>query len=115
VHCIAFILKQLVRTVTVIHASQTTQYIIDNPLKLIAKIRERHMKAGVAISPDTASTSITDEVGNAADMLLVMTVYPGTFDPASFLSAFTHRDLFARSWGSEISRAMHSQSSRIAR
>jgi len=49
----------------------------DNPLQLIAKIRDRHMKAGVAISPDTASTAITDEVGNAADMLLVMTVYPG--------------------------------------
>ena len=36
------------------------------------------MKAGVAISPDTLSTSITDEVGNLADMLLVMTVYPGS-------------------------------------
>lgn len=35
------------------------------------------MKAGVAISPDTPSTAITDEVGKAADMLLVMTVYPG--------------------------------------
>lgn len=36
------------------------------------------MKAGIAISPDTPSTAITDEVANAADMLLVMTVYPGT-------------------------------------
>lgn len=35
------------------------------------------MRAGVAISPDTPSTAITDDVGNAADMLLVMTVYPG--------------------------------------
>ena len=35
------------------------------------------MRAGVAISPDTLSTAITDEVANAADMLLVMTVYPG--------------------------------------
>ena len=35
------------------------------------------MKAGVAISPDTPSTAVTDEVGNAADMILVMTVYPG--------------------------------------
>lgn len=35
------------------------------------------MKAGVAISPDTPSTAITDEIGTAADMLLVMTVYPG--------------------------------------
>lgn len=37
------------------------------------------MRAGVAISPDTASTAITDDVGNAADMLLVMTVYPGMY------------------------------------
>jgi len=36
------------------------------------------MKAGVAISPDTPSTVITDEIAAAADMLLVMTVYPGT-------------------------------------
>ena len=36
------------------------------------------MKAGVAISPDTPSTAITDAVAEAADMLLVMTVYPGT-------------------------------------
>jgi hypothetical protein len=35
------------------------------------------MKAGVAISPDTPSTAITDQVAAAADMLLVMTVYPG--------------------------------------
>ena len=35
------------------------------------------MKAGVAISPDTPSTAITDEIADAADMLLVMTVYPG--------------------------------------
>jgi len=35
------------------------------------------MKAGVAISPDTPSTAISDEVGELVDMLLVMTVYPG--------------------------------------
>lgn len=35
------------------------------------------MKAGVAISPDTPSTAITDEIAAVADMLLVMTVYPG--------------------------------------
>lgn len=48
-----------------------------DPLSLIDAIHERKMKAGVAISPDTPSTAITDEVGEAADMLLVMTVYPG--------------------------------------
>lgn len=50
-----------------------------DPLPLIKKIHERGMKAGVAVSPDTPSAAITDDIGNAADMLLVMTVYPGTF------------------------------------
>ena len=49
----------------------------DDPISLIDAIHERKMKAGVAISPDTPSTAITDEIGEAADMLLVMTVYPG--------------------------------------
>ena len=48
-----------------------------DPLSLIDAIHERKMKAGVAISPDTPSSAITDDVGAAADMLLVMTVYPG--------------------------------------
>lgn len=46
-------------------------------VSLIETIREKNMRAGVAISPDTPSTAITDEIGNLADMLLVMTVYPG--------------------------------------
>ncbi|KAI0307905.1 Ribulose-phosphate 3-epimerase [Multifurca ochricompacta] len=48
-----------------------------DPVPLIQSIHERNMKAGVAISPDTPSTAISDEVGEHADMLLVMTVYPG--------------------------------------
>lgn len=48
-----------------------------DPLALIHAIHERKMKAGVAISPDTPSTAITDEIAAAADMLTVMTVYPG--------------------------------------
>jgi pentose-5-phosphate-3-epimerase len=48
-----------------------------DPISLIHSIHERNMKAGVAISPDTPSTSISEEVGELADMLLVMTVYPG--------------------------------------
>ncbi|TFK41272.1 ribulose-5-phosphate 3-epimerase [Crucibulum laeve] len=48
-----------------------------HPIALIDTIHGRNMKAGVAISPDTPSTAITDEIANAADMLLVMTVYPG--------------------------------------
>ena len=55
-----------------------------DPVSLIHAIHERRMKAGVAISPDTPSTSISDEVGELADLLLVMTVYPG----AGFL--FSH-------------------------
>jgi len=46
-------------------------------LALIDTIHKRDMKAGVAISPDTPSTAITQEIGDKADMLLVMTVYPG--------------------------------------
>jgi len=49
----------------------------DAPLPLIDAIHAKGMKAGVAISPDTPSTAITDQVAEAADMLLVMTVYPG--------------------------------------
>ncbi|EIN14117.1 ribulose-5-phosphate 3-epimerase [Punctularia strigosozonata HHB-11173 SS5] len=48
-----------------------------DPLALINSIHAKGMKAGVAISPDTPSTAILDDVGKAADMLLVMTVYPG--------------------------------------
>ncbi|KAJ7706289.1 ribulose-5-phosphate 3-epimerase [Mycena rosella] len=47
------------------------------PLSVIKAIRARNMKVGVAISPDTPSAAITDEIAEAADMLLVMTVYPG--------------------------------------
>ncbi|KAI9060591.1 Ribulose-phosphate 3-epimerase [Trametes sanguinea] len=49
----------------------------NDPLPIIDHIHQRNMKAGVAISPDTPSSAITDEIANAADMLLVMTVYPG--------------------------------------
>ena len=48
------------------------------------------MRAGVAISPDTLSTAITDEVANAADMLLVMTVYPGVCLRAEAIPMHTH-------------------------
>jgi ribulose-phosphate 3-epimerase len=35
------------------------------------------MAAGLAISPSTPSSSITTSLGDAADLLLVMTVKPG--------------------------------------
>ncbi|GJJ08855.1 hypothetical protein Clacol_003075 [Clathrus columnatus] len=50
---------------------------MEDPISLINAIHAKGMRAGVAISPDTPSTAISDEVGTAADMLLVMTVYPG--------------------------------------
>ena len=50
---------------------------VADALSLVKTIQAKGMKAGFAISPDTPSTAITDEVGEAADMLLVMTVYPG--------------------------------------
>ncbi|KAG5653586.1 hypothetical protein H0H81_012093 [Sphagnurus paluster] len=43
----------------------------NDPVPLIKKIHKRNMKAGVAISPDTPSTAITDEIAEAADMLLI--------------------------------------------
>jgi len=49
----------------------------NDPMTVIAKIRSRNMKVGIAISPATPSTAITDEIANAVDMLLVMTVQPG--------------------------------------
>lgn len=51
--------------------------ISEDPLALVRKIHGAKMKAGIAISPDTPSMAITDEIGNAVDMILVMTVYPG--------------------------------------
>ncbi|ELU43072.1 ribulose-phosphate 3 epimerase family domain-containing protein [Rhizoctonia solani AG-1 IA] len=44
---------------------------------IIEMIHEHNMRAGIAISPDTPSTVITDEIANAVDMILVMTVNPG--------------------------------------
>ena len=71
---------RITSTTTTIHLSPFISTSINpaDPLSLISAIHDRKMKAGVAISPDTPSTAITDEVAEAADMLLVMTVYPGT-------------------------------------
>jgi ribulose-phosphate 3-epimerase len=40
-------------------------------------IQTHKMKSGLAISPNTPASSITDDMGNKADLLLVMTVHPG--------------------------------------
>ena len=62
--------------------------VSENPLALVKKIHDAKMKAGIAISPDTPSTVITDEVGNAVDMILVMTVYPGQWRSLARLTSF---------------------------
>lgn len=46
-------------------------------MPVIDLIHQHKMLAGLAISPDTPASAITDEMGQAADMLLVMTVQPG--------------------------------------
>ena len=78
--CTAFTLKQHVRKWQIrrIKGRILTPLLTADPLSLISAIHGRKMRAGVAISPDTPSTAITDEIGNAVDMLLVMTVYPGS-------------------------------------
>ncbi|GFZ48100.1 Ribulose-phosphate 3-epimerase [Saitozyma sp. JCM 24511] len=49
----------------------------DDPSGVISLIHSHNMRAGLAISPETPSSVITDSLGNAADLLLVMTVRPG--------------------------------------
>lgn len=48
-----------------------------DPIAIIDRIHSSGMRAGVAVSPDTNSDQITDEIGQKADLLLVMTVHPG--------------------------------------
>ena len=49
----------------------------EKAMSVLKAIHEAGMRAAVAISPDTPSLAISDELGQAADMLLVMTVHPG--------------------------------------
>lgn len=44
---------------------------------MIDLIHKHNMRAGLAISPETPSSVITDALGTSADLLLVMTVRPG--------------------------------------
>lgn len=71
------------------------------------------MKAGVAISPDTPSTAITDEIGNMADMLLVMTVYPGQLVQLSVSYVVTESEPTRQGWP-EIPRQMRAKGDRAA-
>lgn len=49
----------------------------DAPLRVIEKIHAAGMKAGVAIKPKTPAEVVINEIGEKADMILVMTVEPG--------------------------------------
>ncbi len=49
----------------------------ENPSEMVDLIHSHSMLAGLAISPETPSSSITDTLGNSVDLLLVMTVRPG--------------------------------------
>lgn len=49
----------------------------DDPLDVVRQIRATKMKAAVAINPGTPSSEISNELGEAVDMILVMTVWPG--------------------------------------
>ena len=48
----------------------------DDPLSIVNLIKDRGLKAGVAINPDTHERTV-EKLLKSIDMLLVMTVYPG--------------------------------------
>ena len=48
----------------------------EHPAEVLTAIREAGLMAGVAISPDTPASKV-EELLPVADMILVMTVYPG--------------------------------------
>lgn len=50
---------------------------IDDPLEVVRQIKAAGMRASVAINPGTPATEISDALGRAVDMILVMTVWPG--------------------------------------
>ncbi|KDN53000.1 hypothetical protein K437DRAFT_266195 [Tilletiaria anomala UBC 951] len=49
----------------------------DDPMDVVRQIKATGMRAAVAINPGTPSSEISNELGNALDMILVMTVWPG--------------------------------------
>lgn len=50
---------------------------LDNHQEVIDLIHSHKLLAGLAISPETPASVITDSLGKSADLLLVMTVKPG--------------------------------------
>lgn len=51
--------------------------LADDPLDVVRLIKATGMKASVAINPGTPASEISDELAEAVDMILVMTVWPG--------------------------------------
>ncbi len=49
----------------------------ESPLKTLQKIKEKGVRAGVSIRPKTPLESLGDEILDAVDMVLIMTVEPG--------------------------------------
>ncbi len=49
----------------------------DDPMDVVRQIKATKMRAAVAINPGTPASEISDELGNAVDMILVMSVWPG--------------------------------------
>lgn len=67
-------LARWVGTILQIRADPLT---LAKPSELIDLIHSHSLRAGIAISPQTSSSVITSEIGEKADLLLVMTVNPG--------------------------------------
>lgn len=57
--------------------TQSTSPAEQEPFELVELIKSNGMKAACAISPQTPASQITDKLGEAVDMMLVMTVHPG--------------------------------------
>ena len=49
----------------------------DDPMEVVKRIKAEKMRAAVAINPGTPTSEISNELGEAVDMILVMTVWPG--------------------------------------
>ena len=70
-------MKLLVRYPITFHSIPNLMSNQENPSEVIDLIHSHLMLAGLAISPETPSSAITDSLGNSVDHLLVMTVRPG--------------------------------------
>jgi ribulose-phosphate 3-epimerase len=72
---------------------------VEDPMATLEAIKQKEIACGIAISPDTPAEVLIPFIG-VADMLLVMTVYPGfggqalipeTLDKVRFLRRYAHR------------------------